>query len=200
MTGYLVRAVLSSDCDLWQKAPAALLFCLAHYGGGQVSLTEKMQIGLAALKRWQQQCDDNSSRLPKWRLPGVVTIPDYNCSLYIFRDLDSVTEVMGLLQLTVLSVFLDKEPLVTGAMAKRMKFGAVDSLITAFAGDWIDPLLAFILLVEVTNFIIRRAMLWYWNESIYDGSNRLVGAQMNSGRLWFRQFLNLIRNPGPQMN
>ena len=140
MTDCLVRAVLSSDCDLKQKAPQALLFCLAHYGGGRVSVAERIDVGIEALNRWQQHCYDDISRRA-----SIVALLD--CEYEIES---SVAAVMGLLRLAALAVYLDKEPQMTGGIAKRVRIGAVDSLLTAVANDWIDPLCAFILPVEVT--------------------------------------------------
>ena len=144
MTDFLIRAALSNDCDLKQTVSHTLLFCLAHYGRGSVSLAERFQVGIEAVRRWQQHCSDNiQSRA------SLVASLDRS---YGFSD--DIKALLGLCRLVALAVFVDRQPSMSQGTAKRVSLGAVENLVLVFSEDWIDPLCAFIVLLEVMDYRI----------------------------------------------
>lgn len=146
MLGYLVGAALSDDGDLKQKSSHNFLFCLAHYTDCKATVPERLQVGMEALKRWQQHCGTGSRNHAH-----TVAVLD---GTYGYSFPDDHIAVAGLLRLAALAVFVDNEPLMTRRKAKKVRLAAVENLLDVFAENWIDPLFAFILLVEVIVFQI----------------------------------------------
>jgi hypothetical protein len=135
MADSLVRAILSNDCC---SLPHILLFSLSLYESDSVSLAERFQVGLEAVRCWQQLCRDRTGTQQK-------IVSSFDCE----RSLNNYGALLGLFRVAALAIFIDKQPLMAPATAKRMALGPVDDLVHTFSKHWIDPLCALSLLLEI---------------------------------------------------
>ena len=139
----VVVAVMANAANLQQKLSHEFVFLLAQHDTKKVTLTQRMQVGIAALQNWQQHFSTSETSL------NLSNVYMKRC---LFSNLDD-SMILGFLRLASLSVRVDEEALVShdtrllATACNKMK--AVNEFLSVLSQDWIDPVIAAIVLVEV---------------------------------------------------
>ncbi|XP_062519013.1 uncharacterized protein LOC134194121 isoform X2 [Corticium candelabrum] len=139
----VVVAVMANAANLQQKLSHEFVFLLAQHDTKKVTLTQRMQVGIAALQNWQQHFSTSETSL------NLSNVYMKRC---LFSNLDD-SMILGFLRLASLSVRVDEEALVShdtrllATACNKMK--AVNEFLSVLSQDWIDPVIAAIVLVEM---------------------------------------------------
>jgi hypothetical protein len=131
--------VLSDDGNLKQTVSHVFLFCLADYGGGGVSPVERFQIGVEAIRRWQLHCKEN------FRNRNSVVA----CFNAPYSNSEDELALLGLFGVVALAIFIDRQNLMAAGTVGVTTLETVANLVFVFSEDWIDPICAVALLLEV---------------------------------------------------
>ncbi|XP_062508756.1 uncharacterized protein LOC134184992 isoform X2 [Corticium candelabrum] len=146
----VVVEVLADDHDLQQNLSHEFLFLLAQHDTEKATLTQRLQVGIAALNRWQQHLSTSGSSLSLCNV-----YPEH----YRYSNSDD-TAIFGCLRLAALAVRVDEEasrPHHTRLQATVCnKMEATTLLLSVLSQDWIDPVIAAIVLVEVCRTLQNR--------------------------------------------
>ena len=136
--------ILADAADLQQNLCYDFLFLLFQHGTEMATLNQQMEVGIAALKRWQQHCSISGNYVELNNIHGN--------SYYGYSNSEDIA-ILGCLRLAALAVRIDNDVLVardTHLQATECnKMQAVTDLITVLLQDWIDPVIATVFLIEV---------------------------------------------------
>ena len=136
--------VLDAVDDLQLKLSHEFLFLLCQHNTGKATLAQLMQLGITAFKRLQQHCSihGHSGDLIN------VEPEDVECS-----RLEDKIAILGCMPLSALAVYVDNQVFAADSTdlqtreCKRM--AAVTDIIDLLLQNWIDPVIATVVLAEV---------------------------------------------------